>query len=222
MSLRASLPLVSTILLVACGVQTSTGSSSSGAGGSTSSSTSSGSTSSTTTSSSTTSSGTTTSSSSSTGSSSGDGGCTTGSIELVLDFGAPETLSSACMGSWNPKNVPGAEGYVIAGGPPPGGYDLFVVGCASNAAVSEGLLLEASAMTPGTYTTGMVQYTDPGGSQWAYPIGPFKITYTKLGMVGDTIEGTFAATVTHVMNGNAAHQLEGSFVVCHQPDELLP
>jgi hypothetical protein len=67
-----------------------------------------------------------------------------------------------------------------------------------------------------------VQYSDPGGSTWGFPNDQHTITYTKLGMVGDTIEGTFTATVSHVMNGNAAHLLSGSFIVCHQPDELVP
>jgi len=44
----------------------------------------------------------------------------------------------------------------------------------------------------------------------------------KYGAVGDSIDGTFTATVTHVMNGNAAHFLSGSFHVCRVQDELTP
>jgi hypothetical protein len=79
-------------------------------------------------------------------------------------------------------------------------------------------------MAAGDYGTGtdIVQYTDPLGSTWGFSNDSFKVTITNLGSRGDTIDGTFTATLSHVMNGNAAHNLSGSFSVCHQPDELVP
>jgi hypothetical protein len=132
-------------------------------------------------------------------------------------------LASDCAGTWNPKMTTQAEGYVLQGGPAPGVYALHIVGCASAAANSEGLDISLSdAKAPATYTAGLVRYTDPQGSGWGYANDPFKVTITKLGAVGDTVEGTFSATVAHVMNGNAAHLLTGAFTVCRQPDEDVP
>jgi hypothetical protein len=45
---------------------------------------------------------------------------------------------------------------------------------------------------------------------------------TTFPAVGSAIDGTFTATVSHVMNGNAAHMLSGSFHVCRVQDELTP
>jgi hypothetical protein len=141
-----------------------------------------------------------------------------------VEKGAPVKLAAACAGAWNTPAVTSAEGYVLAGGPAPGVYSLRIVGCASSAAASEGLSISVAAMAPGDYGTGtgVVQYTDPSGSTWGFNDDAFKVTITKLGMRGDIIEGTFTATVSHVMNGNAAQNLSGSFSVCHQPDELVP
>jgi hypothetical protein len=144
-----------------------------------------------------------------------------------VDNGAPETLASACSGVWNPKAVSGAEGYVLVGGPPPGVYELNLVGCVGSAAGSEGLDITLNGvMAAGTYTdittAGTVRYTDSSGSGWGYAGDPFKIDFTALSAIGAPIQGTFNATVSHVMGGNAAHLLNGEFSLCRQPDEDAP
>ncbi|MFO0758963.1 MAG: hypothetical protein U0359_20895 [Byssovorax sp.] len=149
----------------------------------------------------------------------GSGGCS-GSIDLVADNGAPVHLASHCMGSWGDPSV-GAEGYIFMGGPAPGIERLEIIGCKSDAANSEGVHLSAKdVMGTGTFTVGTTYYTAPDGSMWGVDGDPFEVKITSCGMVGDAIDGTFTAMVTH--GGNAAHSLEGSFHVCRVEDELAP
>jgi hypothetical protein len=142
---------------------------------------------------------------------------------MLLVDDAPVDLTSDCAGSWNPNMVTSAEGHVLQGGPPPGFYELDIVGCASAAMVSEGVQLDlTNAMGPGVYTTGTVLYTDAGGGMWGNPGDPFQVQLTQEGAVGGTIQGTFTAMVSRTMGGNAAHTLSGSFSVCRVPDEDAP
>jgi hypothetical protein len=170
-------------------------------------------------------------SSASSGSTSGaggaGGGACVGAIDLVVD-GAPEHLPSACSG-YNPQMSLQAIGYLIEGGVVPpddggvslGGPRLEMFGCASAAVASEGVELLAYDVTaPGSFTVGLVRYTDAGGLSWGMMSDPFVLDVTKLGPVGDSIEGTVTATVS--MGGNAAHDITGSFHVCRAPDEIFP
>jgi hypothetical protein len=141
---------------------------------------------------------------------------------VVIDNGAPEQFTSLCDTTWNPSNATSPIGYVFTAGQPPAS-ELRIEGCAMAAANSEGLHFHlAAASGPGTYTTGLVQYTDTGGSRWGWPGDPLSVKVTTYGMTGQSIDGTFTATVSHIMNGNAAHFLQGSFHVCHIEDELTP
>jgi hypothetical protein len=145
-----------------------------------------------------------------------------GSITLVIDNGAPKQLTSLCDTTWNPSSATSPIGYVFAAPVPPT-QELRIQGCAMAAANSEGLHIAlTSASGPGTYTAGLVRYTDTVGSPWGWPNDPFSVKITTYDMTGGIIEGTFTATVSHIMNGNAAHTLQGSFHVCHVQDELAP
>lgn len=167
--------------------------------------------------------GTTTTTSSTSTSTSTSSGCAGGSISLSVDDGAPVSLASSCAGAWNPSGVASAHGYVVQGGAPPGIYSLHVVGCASGEANSEGLDISlADATAPGKYTSGLIRYTDFSGSGWGYGDDPFEVKLTQTGALGEGIAGSFTGRVSHVMNGNAAHNLSGSFSVCHEPDENVP
>jgi hypothetical protein len=112
----------------------------------------------------------------------------------------------------------------VHGSPPPGGQELYIDGCAAGAPGSEGLHIGLSnAIAPGTYTDGSVDYTDASAATWdAGDPFSFIVAITKLGAVGDSIDGTFTATVTRVMSADAAHSLSGSFHVCRVKDEVLP
>jgi hypothetical protein len=168
----------------------------------------------------TTTTGTTTSgltlSSSSSSSSSGSGACTgvPSWIDMAVDNGAPEHLTSWCPGSvWNPENSTTPFGYEFAVA------ELHVVGCGG----VEGIELVATPATaPGAFTMGSAKYTDPmGGVWWTMPGSMFQVTVTKLGPLGDTIEGTFSAW-TEQPNKQQAHPVTGSFHVCHVEDLLPP
>jgi len=159
----------------------------------------------------------------------GTGGACEGHVELTVDNGAPHHLTSRCSGGWNPQMWPQPLGYLIEGGIVPpvdggvalGGARLAIFGCASAAPQTEGVELLAYDVTgPGSYTVGLVRYTDAGGLAWGIMSDPFVLDVAKLGAVGDSIEGTVEATVSQ--GGNAAHGLAGSFHVCRAPDEVVP
>jgi hypothetical protein len=101
--------------------------------------------------------------------------------------------------------------------------ELRIEGCAMAAPNSEGLHIAlTSASAPGMYGTGLLRYTDKVGSPWGWPGDPWSVTITMYGMTGQSIDGSFTGSVSHIMGGNAAHLLEGSFHVCHIEDELTP
>ena len=98
-----------------------------------------------------------------------------------------------------------------------------IQGCASSAANSPGIELQANdAVGPGTYTTATAYYTDSVGSTWGFANNPATVTITKFEVVGGVIEGSFTANVRHIMNGNAAHSLTGTFHVCHTATQAAP
>jgi hypothetical protein len=159
----------------------------------------------------------------------GAGGACVGDVELVVDNGAPRHLTSRCSGGWNPQMWPRPIGYLIEGGVVPpvdggvalGGARLEIFGCVSAAPQSEGVELLAYDVTgPGSYTVGLVRYTDAAGLAWGIMSDPFVLDLAKLGAVGDSIEGTVKATVSQ--GGKATRDVAGSFHVCRAPDELVP
>jgi hypothetical protein len=196
-------------VLAACGGTVSTIAGGSGPGGATSSASAT---------SSTTSTGGITASASS---SSGGVSCAS-SIDLVVDNGAPEHLTSICAGAtWNPTKSSAPIGYVSSSGNPL--ETLHVLGCASAAAPSEGIEFAVDHIAgPGTYMTGTASYTDPMGAAWT-TMGflMFQVVVTKLDLVGGFIDGTFSA-FTGQPNHQQAHPVSGSFHVCHVQDQIGP
>jgi hypothetical protein len=159
----------------------------------------------------------------------GAGGACVGYVDLVVDDGAPQHLTSVCSSGWNPQKALQPFGFIIEGGVVPpddggvslGGPRLEMWGCVSVAPDSEGVeLLAYDVSGPGAYTVGLVSYTDAGGTSWGTMSDPIAIDVTELGVVGAPIEGTVTATVSH--GGDAAHKVTGSFHVCRAPDELVP
>ncbi len=198
----ACLPFV---LLAACNGQVAT----EGASGTTSGSTGGGSGSS-----STGSSGTSTSSG-------GAGGSCVGWVDVTVNEATLQFQSNCASDGWNPGMSAAPSGYIWSGGPPPGGTGLNLYGCATEAAGSPGLSLQVPSVTaPGTFAGGTATYTDEGGGVWSSP-GTSTVVVTQLGAVGQTIEGTFTATVSNPP-ADGMEDISGSFSVCHIHDEQAP
>jgi hypothetical protein len=219
---------LSAVALVACGssVSTSTGtaSTSGSGGGSTSGTTGTGAgstTSGTTSTTSTSTSGTTTTSGTST-SSSGAGGSSGGCyIDLTVDEGTAHHLTSICSGSWGSNNSSEPVGYYFAGGPVGAPHGLDLDGCQDAMAKSFGVSLAAqNAAGTGMFTMGTTTYTDANGMTWGVMGDPFVLNITQADMVGGVFVGTFDAQVSQ--GGALTHSLQGTFRVCHVPDELAP
>jgi hypothetical protein len=100
-----------------------------------------------------------------------------GYVSLNVNQGPPVQRGSTCATAYNPVQVTTAEAYVTQGGAAPGIYQLSIYGCASTAPASEGIsIILDDAHTPGTYTKGVVRYTDPMGSGWGYSNDFFQVT----------------------------------------------
>jgi hypothetical protein len=205
--------------VAANGTTTSSGSGGSGSTSSTTGSTSSsGSTSTSTGSSTSTSSSSTTSSSTSTSSSTTGGPACVGSAQLMVGD-APVQLPSNCASDTWGSTATTPVGYVQAGGASADQNTLVIFGCVSAAAGSQGIVLSAPNVTaPGTFTGGTATYTDMSGNDWT---GTPQVVVTTLGAVGDTIEGTFTASVTHPPS-QIAENVTGTFSVCRIGDQLTP
>jgi hypothetical protein len=103
----------------------------------------------------------------------------------------------------------------------PGLSTLFVDGCVSTANNAVGVSFSVPMVTAtGSFTSGSVTYTDSSAAQWTNPAN-FDVTLTKLGVVGDTLEGTFSGDVIHPPS-QVAQMVSGSFKVCRLPDEDAP
>ena len=160
------------------------------------------------------------SSSSSASSSSSGGAACVGSVSLSVGGAALQFASSCASNIWTPSPSTTPVGYLLVS-TEPGMTFLNVFGCASEASASQGLALDVLDLTgtgTGTFTSGTATYTDAGGAAWSSN-GALDVVVTKLGAVGDTIDGTFSATVTHPPS-QIAQSITGSFSVCRIVDEL--
>ncbi len=152
--------------------------------------------------------------------STGSGPCM-GVVTATIDNGGPMTFASSCAGTWGASMTMTAAAWDFAGGPPPGTQGFVIDGCATAAMGSTGLQLAIKdAMSPGTYTTGMTQYTDASGKTWGVAGDAFKVTLTNIGPPGGAVDGMFSVTASQ--GGNAAHLVDGTFHVCRVNDELTP
>ena len=150
----------------------------------------------------------------------GSGGCD-GHIDVTLDNGSPQHWASICNGSFDADKSDVAIGYAFSGGPVGAPHGLRIVGCATADPGSTGLTLSAfNADGPGAYIAGSTQYTDPSGGMWGTSGDFFHMTITRANLVGGIIEGSFSVIATQ--GGSAAHNLDGTFHVCHTPDLMAP
>jgi hypothetical protein len=201
--------------VVVDGAGTTSGSSSTGAGDAT-----------TTSSASSTSAGDATTTSSSGGA--GAGGATTTSsssggatcpgfygIKLSFEDQAFTLASSCANPMWNPTSSSEAIGYVEDAS----NY-VEIAGCQDDSPGSARLLLEA----PGGGGLGGIgpaagSFIDSMGTAWI-PSGPFFLTFTQFGAVGDTITGSF--TVSLITGTSTPSLATGEFSVCRVPDQPSP
>ncbi len=161
-----------------------------------------------------------TTSSSSSSSSSGAGGSPCqgpGTVDVVVGGQAAHFTANCASDTFNPTGVATAVGFLTEGGVAPGVSILHVYGCATTATGSAGLSLSVGDVTAaGTFTDGSVTYT--GGL--SNP-GSLDVVVTKLGAVGDTIEGTLSGVLTAPPT-ELAIAITGTFSVCHSEDQLVP
>lgn len=144
-----------------------------------------------------------------------------GRIDVTVDNGAPQRWASPCSGSFDASQANGAFGYAFSGGFFGAPHGIRVVGCATTAVGSRGVTLSAlNAAGPGVYVEGSTQYTDPSGGMWGTSGDFFHMSITRADPVGGVIEGSFSVVATQ--GGSAAHNLAGTFHVCHTPDLLAP
>jgi hypothetical protein len=129
------------------------------------------------------------------------------------------TLSSVCANStWNPDMIGTAYGFLLQGGPPPGASTLNIFACQTPSPGSEGIQINVPNVTStGTFADGTMVFTDPMGVMW-FSMGT-NFTVTKLGPVGDTIEGFFDGMF--YASGKPL-AMKGQFQVCHGPNEEAP
>ena len=154
--------------------------------------------------------------------STGGAGCN-GSVDLAFDGQPLHLLSSVCGNTWNPTMATGATGFIFAGGPAPGVEGLNLDGCASLDDGSEGLQLSLPSVTgPGKVVAGSAQYNQKLGETLFSVDNSLVVDITKLGAVGDTIEGSFSMVLSANPMTMAEHKLTGTFSVCHVPDEDVP
>lgn len=150
----------------------------------------------------------------------GGGACESVFVSFAVD-GNPVDLKSGCAGDWAMTYSPLPAAYRMAGGPAPGTDALHLVACATSNMNSEGFVLVLDeAIQPGTYTKGSISYVDMNGSAWGVPPDTFTANITTYGMVDEYVVGDFHGVVSH--GGNAAHNVDAKFQLCHVEDELVP
>jgi hypothetical protein len=149
------------------------------------------------------------------------GACAASCVEVAVDDGPPIELTSICSGAWDPTGSLYAVGSLAPPFSPP--HALDVTGCTSSGITGARLeLLTASDVNGAGTVDALVKYDDAMGAHWwvtTYDDPKPTLTVTKLGAVGDFIDGTFSASNATAYQGGPAHSLTGSFHVCREPDD---
>jgi hypothetical protein len=124
-----------------------------------------------------------------------------------------DVLGSICPNApWNPTSSSGPIGYLLRGGPSSEISDLNVVACNGPESIQ---LIASGVTTPGTFSANATIFTD------AKTLNS-QVIVTKLGPVGDTIEGNFHLVLAPKSPDGALTLINGDFQVCHVPDEEAP
>jgi hypothetical protein len=156
-------------------------------------------------------------------SSSGGLACAASSQVVVYPNMGPAqaTFTSVCASAvGNPDMISTAYGYLVLGGVNPGMSSLQIYGCQSASIGSEGVYLTSSDVKgPGTFANGLMYFTDAMGGLWSSVKS--SLTVTKIGPVGDTIEGYFNGAFAEPSHPNLL-VVKGTFSVCHGPDLAGP
>jgi hypothetical protein len=142
-----------------------------------------------------------------------------GVLNLKLDGAKGGTLlTSLCDTNWNPLMSTTPSGYLLEGGPPPGGVALRVDACTGPNAGSQGVHIDVPGANGTGKFMGAVTYMDGHGGIWKAGSAP--ITIGVVGAVGQYIQGSVITNVTGAASGT--HALNVEFSVCHLPDEQSP
>jgi hypothetical protein len=130
----------------------------------------------------------------------------------VGDGGTQAFASNCALDLWNPNGATSPVAYQTQGG----ATDFTIYACATVASNAAGMSIVVYGLVtgPGTFSTS-VQYTDPTGKGWA---GPGTLVLTKVGSVGDTVEGTFTGMLTLP----ATQAFEATITACRIPDDDGP
>jgi hypothetical protein len=112
-----------------------------------------------------------------------------------------------------------AIGYLVQGGPAPGISDLHIVACSGPNPKSEGIhIIQQNVMGPGMFFGNGTTFVDALGTPWTALM--IEVNVTKLGPVGDTIEGNYFGSFGGP--GQPLLNVKGDFHVCHTPDQEVP
>jgi hypothetical protein len=141
-------------------------------------------------------------------------------VEVRIGDGGTQALEAGCVlcggpgaGSWS----------VPSGGLNFGHLFAYVTGCASQAARSRSICINAQAQMPAS-TGSKVIYHDGDGGIFTSTNGDLQVTAwtDPNGQLGGTIGGQYSATVVAQDDSGATLQLSGAFRVCHAYDWPLP
>jgi hypothetical protein len=221
--LRTSLFLATLALLTlaACGgtiTSSESAGTTSGAGGATGAA----STSTTTSAASSSSSGSASSTASGASSSASGAGGGCGTLTLSVDGAPAQVFASDCAGTMWDGEIMVALGW-YSPTPVQGDLALDIVGCESEVAGAEGLVLVLDGATPGpmSYTSGSATFRTGQGQSWSNQgsqvVYPVHVTITP---DDSEIAGTFSLTVVDAEQ--ATHMLTGELHVCRAPFSLPP
>jgi hypothetical protein len=150
------------------------------------------------------------------------GGC--GTLTLSEDGAPAQVFASDCAGTMWDENIVAAVGWYDPPTPMQGDAVLEIVGCASEVAGAEGLVLALDGATPEpmSYTSGSATFRTGQGQSWSNQgsevVYPVHVTITTPG--GPEIAGTFSLTVVDAEQ--ATHTLTGELHVCPAPHTLPP
>jgi hypothetical protein len=141
----------------------------------------------------------------------------------LSEDGAPaQVLASDCAGTMWAAEIPAALGWYTPTAVQ-GDLTLEIVGCESEAAGAEGLVLvlDGATSAPMSYTSGSATFRTGQGqswsNQWSGGVYPVHVTITP---EDSAIAGTFSLAVVDATQ--ATHTLTGELHVCRAPFSLPP
>ncbi len=147
-------------------------------------------------------------------------GCEGGFIDVDLGDGTKETLTASCPGGWGSQVSAGPVAYFFSGGA--FAASLVIEGCGDSASGIPRIYVsgyDIDTASPSISIGAIQTWVDGSGATWQSADEGQVQTWKMAEKTGDTIEGTFAATVGL---GGKLQSISGTFRVCKVDDEILP